>query len=162
MKTKNKGLLSRSWVHVLLVILLGTVIGQIFINTVLFSSNVIGDSMNPTFIDSERVWVNRLATPERGDVIIVNEGSKYVIKRVVGMPGDTIQIKEGIVFINGQRYAEDYIKDGNTHYDSGVAANPITLAENEYFMLGDNRVISRDSRAIGAITADMIVGVVIE
>ena len=160
--SRVKGLLSRSWVCVLLVILLGTVMGQIFVNTVLFSSNVVGDSMNPTYIDTERVWVNRLATPKRGDIIIVDEGEKYVIKRVVGMPGDTIQIIDGIVYLNGVRYTENYIKDGNTHYDAGVASEPITLGDDEYFMLGDNRVISRDSRAIGAITEDMIVGVVID
>ena len=90
MKEKVKSGLSHSWVQVLLVVLFGTIVGQLLIHTVFFNSNVIGDSMVPTYLDSERVWVNRLATPERDDIIIVNEGDKYVIKRLVGMPGQTV------------------------------------------------------------------------
>ncbi len=160
MKEKVKSGLSHSWVQVLIVVLFGTIVGQLLIHTVFFNSNVIGDSMVPTYLDSERVWVNRLATPERDDIIIVNEGDKYVIKRLVGMPGETIQITDGVVYIDGEVYEEDYIKDGNRHYSAGIASEPIVLGEDEYFMLGDNRVVSRDSRSIGPITRDMIVGVV--
>lgn len=141
--------------------LFGIAVGQLISAKVMFSSNVIGDSMNPTYLNDQRVWVNRLESPERGDIIIVNEGEKYVIKRCVGMPGETIQIIDGVVYINGNEYNEDYIKDGNRDYYSGVASEPVKLADDEYFMLGDNRVISKDSRVIGPVSADMVIGVVI-
>lgn len=139
----------------------GIALGQLFSATVMFSSNVIGDSMNATYVDGQKVWVDRLGEPERGDVIIVDEGEKYVIKRCVGMPGDTIQIVDGYVYIDGEVYEETYLKDNNRNYYSGVASEPLYLDIDEYFMLGDNREISKDSRVIGAISKDMIVGVVI-
>lgn len=140
---------------------LGVSIGQFITHNVIFCSHVVGSSMYPTYVDGEKVFVYKLKSPERDDIIIVNEGEKYVIKRCVGMPGDTIQILDGIVYIDGKEYEEPYIKDGNLCYSSGIAVNPIHLSEDEYFILGDNREISRDSRLIGAITEDMIVGVVV-
>lgn len=140
----------------------GVLIGVFLSNNVITKANVVGDSMIPTYYDGDTVVINRLAEIERGDLVVVKEeDDKYVIKRIVGMPKDTIQIKDGMVFIDGDFYKEDYINEGNKDYESGVAEDLLELGEDEYFMLGDNRSVSRDSRTIGPITKDQIVGKVV-
>lgn len=85
--------------------------------------------------------------PERFDVIVFpyNQGVSY-IKRIIGLPGETIQIKEGVIYINGEALKENYGKD--TIRDAGLAKKKITLEEDEYFVLGDNRNASIDSRRL--------------
>ena len=140
-------------------VICGLIASQIITRTLVFGSNVIGDSMYPTFNNGQNVWVSRVSEPERGDIVIVDEGYKYVIKRLVGMPGDTIQIVDGTVYLNGKEYKEPYVI--NHDYSSGIAETPVTLGEGEYFILGDNRIVSRDSREIGAVNEEDIIGVVI-
>lgn len=115
------------------------------------TSNV-GQSMEPTLASGDRILTNRLiyklTQPKRGDVVVFkpngNEKSHYYIKRVVGLPGETIQIIDGFIYINGEVLVED-IKFDKIEY-AGTAEEPITLGEEEYFVLGDNRNASEDSR----------------
>lgn len=144
----------------LMCVVLGVIVGQIVSQTVFFTSSVIGDSMNPTYKEGDRVGVFMLKSPQRGDVIVVDEGDKYVIKRCVGMPGDTLKIEKGKLYINGFVYEESYTLEPGLEYDPGIAASPLSLCEGEYFMLGDNREVSRDSRQVGIISEEQIVGVV--
>jgi signal peptidase I len=140
---------------------IGIALGLFVNSTILTKAEVSGDSMIPTYYDGDTVIVNRLMTPERGDLVVVLEDTgKYVIKRIVGMPGDEIQIKEGLVFINGKYYKEDYIYENNTDYSGGLAEEVIQLGTDEYFILGDNRTVSKDSRDIGPVTRDQVIGVV--
>ena len=87
-----------------------------------------------------------------------NEKSHYYIKRVIAVPGDTLQIKNGEVYVNGELFAEDV--DVAQMEDAGLAAEEVTLGEDEYFVLGDNRNNSEDSRYanIGNIKKEYIIG----
>ena len=129
-------------------------------------TKVDGDSMYPTLHDGDNLIVDKISyrfnDPERFDVIIFpypqNEKVFY-IKRVIGLPGETIQIDyDGNIYIDDEILEEDYGYE--VMVNPGIAADPITLGEDEYFVLGDNRNESNDSRAVdvGVIEEDDIVG----
>ena len=121
------------------------------INFGVVTSNV-GQSMEPTMASGDRILTNRLiyrlTSPKRGDVIVFrpngNVNSHYYMKRVVGLPGETIQVIDGFIYINGEVLVEE-IKFDKIKY-AGVAEDKITLGSDEYFVLGDNRNASEDSR----------------
>lgn len=111
-----------------------------------------GDSMSPVLQNGDVVLVDRLiynaVAPKRGDVIVFkpagNKNSHYLIKRIAALPGETVQIKDGEVYIDGKKCTEDiYAKE---IADAGIAAEALELGENEYFVLGDNHAGSDDSR----------------
>ena len=100
--------------------------------------------------------------PKRGDVIVFlpngNQNSHFYVKRVVGLPGETVQIRDGSVYIDGALLAEEDRFDKIA--DPGIAQNELLLASDEFFVLGDNRNSSEDSRSgnIGAVKKDTIIG----
>lgn len=123
---------------------------------------VIGPSMEPNYHQGEYLLVDELTyrfrPPERGEVIVLKfplDRSKDFIKRVVGLPGETVKISEGSVYINGQKLREDYIDTTVTEGDEEVK-----LAADEYFVLGDNRhhSASSDSRDWGTLHRSEIIG----
>lgn len=125
--------------------------------------------MEVTLNDQDVLLVNKTAyrshSPKRFDVIVFNQGENehvfYNIKRVIGIPGDELYISNGAVYINGELLDEPFISDDIKI--SGLAEESIVLSENEYFVLGDNRNGSEDSRFanIGNIVSDEIVGKVV-
>jgi signal peptidase I len=121
-----------------------------------------GDSMHPNLENKERILVEklslRLGKIKRGDIVVFgypkNPGKTFV-KRVIGLPGEEIEIKNGVIHINGEPLAEPYL-DENSKGDDDLL--PLRLKGNEYYLLGDNRVISDDSRAFGPIAWEAISG----
>lgn len=128
-----------------------------------------GSSMDNTLQDGQSLIMDKLSyrfhDPERFDIVIfpgpVEAGEDpYYIKRVIGLPGETVQIIEGKVTINGKELTEDIY--GITDYidEPGMAAEPLVLGEDEYFCLGDNRPVSFDCRypEVGPVSKDEIIG----
>ena len=98
--------------------------------------------------------------PERFDVVACRypgRGGTVFVKRVVGLPGDTVELRHGTLYVNGEKYDEPYVKD---EYRTGRINDfgPVTVPEGRYFVLGDHRNSSNDSRFVGAISRDMILG----
>lgn len=129
-------------------------------------TNMIGSSMEPTLLAEDSLIVNKFSyhftEPKRFDVIVFKqsgrEHSYYNIKRIYGLPGETIQIIDGNIYINGVMIEDIIISEPMANY--GLAEETITLEDNEYFVLGDNRNNSEDSRfaSIGNIRKDEIIG----
>ena len=126
---------------------------------------VIGDSMQTTLSDGDNLITDKITyrfrDPKRFDIVVFpfkENTSKLLIKRIIGMPGETVQIKNGKVYINGYELQENYgiaVMD-----DAGIASEPILLGEDEYFVLGDNRNNSQDSRfsSVGNVSRSDLIG----
>jgi signal peptidase I len=138
------------------------------IKTFLFQAFYIpSESMEPTLRPGDRVLVNKLSydfhSIRRGDVVVfkrppaeaADPAIKDLIKRVIGLPGDTVEQRGGKVFVNGRQLNEPYLTT-----DTGTTTNlPLQVVRpGQYFVLGDNRTNSKDSRFIGAIPGSLIVG----
>ena len=114
-------------------------------------THVSGESMENTLDDGDQLIVDKLTyrfhDPERFDIIVFPfryKDNTYYIKRIIGLPGETVQIVDGEIYINGELLEESYGRE--VMQDAGLAAEPITLGDDEYCVLGDNRNYSSDSR----------------
>jgi signal peptidase I len=123
-----------------------------------------GTSMMPTLTDQERIFINKftyhygLGSIEHGDMVVFKyplDQTKSYIKRVVGIPGDWIQIVDGQVFLNGKRLAENYVPE---EYRDHVSWSLRQVPKDEYFVLGDHRSSSNDSRSWGFVERKYIYG----
>lgn len=123
-----------------------------------------GTSMMPALVDQERIFINKftyrwgLGSIERGDLVVFwypADTSKSYIKRVIGLPGDTVEIVAGTVFVNGKPVSEPYVPD--EYRDAGSMA-PVTVPPDQYFVLGDHRSSSNDSRSWGTVHRSFIYG----
>jgi signal peptidase I len=119
-----------------------------------------GGSMEPTLHTSQRVLVSPLAYRllgqlHRGDVVVFDAWGDEpdYIKRVIGVPGETVELRDGVVYVDGRVLVEPYVTAR-----SSDSCGPVMLGEREYFVLGDNRPNSADSRTFGPLAADQIVG----
>ncbi|WP_022793748.1 signal peptidase I [Marinococcus halotolerans] len=158
------------WIKVIVVVVLIVVIVRGF----LFANYVVsGPSMLPTVEDGQRMIINKIgyafSEPERSDIIVfhANENSDY-IKRVIGLPGDTVEYRDDTLYINGEAQEEPYLEEYQNE-TSGAFTQDFTLEgvtgettvpEDSYFVMGDNRPRSEDSRAdaVGFVDEDQIVG----
>jgi len=130
-------------------------------------------SMEDTLLVGDRVLADRISwrfsDPHRGDIVVFHPPlpGPVLIKRIVGMPGDTLSLRDGAVYVNGQRLAEPYVRRVDGHheptepFDTGLPwalQQPYTVPEGSYFLMGDNRTNSGDSRDFGPIARGQFVG----
>ena len=164
-------------------------LAELFLLFWIFSGVVSGfeihqTSMEPTFHEGQRVIVNKLGglmerwvvgvahaaddtphvpfAPHRGQIVVFRSltiADETLIKRTIGIPGDKIELRDGMVFVNGERINEPYVHGQTTACHS--YCRPITLGPGQYFMMGDNRGVSMDSRSFGPVPADNIIGSVV-
>lgn len=127
-------------------------------------TQVVGNSMNSTLENGDVLILNkfkyRFTDIKRGDIISLEYAdTKYLIKRVIGLPGDTISIRDNTLYINGELYVENYLDEGLEYDDFELSSLGYdTIPEDMYLVLGDNREDSLDSREIGLISKDEVIG----
>ena len=144
---------------ILEVVLSVVVICFILINFILLPCEVHGRSMYPTLVEGERTYsfiITKMLGIKRFDICVVEAQSeegdeKLLVKRVIGMPNETLEFKNNTLYINGEEVAEDFLGDDVITEDFKV-----TLGEDEYYCMGDNRPISKDSRYYGAFSKNDI------
>lgn len=161
---EEKGIISEllGWI-IYIVLIVG--ISLLIITFVGQRTRVDGHSMETTLSDGDNLIVDKISyrfrDPKRFEIIVFPyqyEENTFYIKRIIGLPGETVQVVDGYVYINGELLDEHY---GNELMaEPGIAADPITLGEDEYFVLGDNRNHSSDSRAesVGVLSRDDLMG----
>lgn len=153
------------WLGVMVV----AVVVALLIQTFLVQAfRIPSESMEPTLQDGDRVLVNKLSyrggVPNRGDVIVFHRPATFpaqagepedLIKRVIGLPGDTLVTLNGQLYVNNRELIEPYLHEGAT---TSMIETPIVIPDGEVFLLGDNRNNSTDSRMFGSVPVDSIVG----
>lgn len=145
-------------------------IGSLFIVIYLFiaaPNQVKGESMMPTFQNGNYIFTSKVTykmrSPQRGDVVVFHSpGNAEIefIKRIIGLPGDTVMLQNEEVYVNGHKLNEPYIADKTLPLPNGYAQEevPMSIPNGYYFVMGDNRPHSSDSRDFGPITYQSIVG----
>jgi len=121
-----------------------------------------GTSMAPLLSDQERIFINkfvyRFEPIQRGDVVVFwypVDPSKSFIKRVVGLPGESVEIRQGVVYVNGKALPEPYVPP---QYEDMSDYGPMRVPSDEFFVMGDHRISSNDSRVFGAVASRYIYG----
>ena len=154
---------AREWVVSIVTALLAVLIIRSFFFTII---RVDGTSMTDTLQNNDRLFVTvldmKLHGPDRFDVVITHydDTRKEYVKRVIGLHGDTLEVKSGVLYVNGEAYEEPFLSPDRIvnyslpQYDFGS----IEVPEGSYFVMGDNRDNSRDSRRVGFLSEDKIVG----
>jgi signal peptidase I len=163
------------WGVILAVVVLGTVLLRTF---VVQSFYIPSGSMLPTLQIGDRIIVDKLSyrfhDPRRGDIVVFarppleDQAYSDLVKRVVGLPGETISSRNGVVYINGKRLAEPWLPSGSQSSTGALAGGdahpqfdlpgPVKIPPGEYYVMGDNRTDSEDSRFFGPIPRSLIVG----
>lgn len=162
---------SESWEWVKAIVI--ALILAFVIRTFMFASVVVdGESMQPTLEPNDKMIVNKigfqLSEPERFDIIVFHApGGNDYIKRIIGLPGEELEYRDDTLYINQQPIAEPYLDELKENYSGELLTGDFTLAdvtsetvvpEDSYFVMGDNRRRSKDSRDIGAIMSEDVIG----
>jgi len=146
------------WTKAIVLALILAFIVRLFI----FATSIVeGTSMEPTLEDGERVLYNKMVyivgEPDRGDIVIIQRPSKNYVKRVVGLPGDIVEVRNHTLYVNDKKVNQDYLNQEAITNTGNFS--PVTIPDNNYFVMGDNRDISKDSRTgLGFVSTDEIIG----
>lgn len=149
-----------SWGKSLIVAVLVAFIVRQFLFTPVIVS---GESMEPTYHDKNRVVISKISTLEHFDKIVFHapNADEDFIKRIIGLPGDTITMENDVLSINGKEYKEPYLKSNKAALPEGQKLTQdfeVKVLEGQLFVMGDNRANSMDSRIFGSIEEDSVVG----
>ncbi|GKU82740.1 signal peptidase I [Niallia sp. NCCP-28] len=159
-----------SWIKSFLVAVLLVFLCRQFLFT---PTTVLGASMSPTFENGNKVILNKQGKINRFDMIVFHapdSKENNYIKRVIGLPGDKISFKDDVLYVNGQAYKESYLEENKKNSTLAKITEDFTLKEKTgdnkvpegyYFVMGDNRLKSKDSRDFGFIRKDAIIGKVV-
>lgn len=123
-------------------------------------------SMEPTLYEGQIMILNKIGLKKgikRFDIVVIDSSDTFIIKRVIGLPGDTVAYKDNILYINGKKTEEPYIdeatiKDTCYNEEFDICSGPVKLNDDEYYVLGDHRYVSKDSRMIGPVRKNQITG----
>lgn len=132
------------------------------LRTFIFATSIVeGESMLPALEDGERIIFNKIvyivSQPERGDIVIIQTDEKNYVKRVIGLPNETIEMRNHELYIDNEKQPSTFVDDYLTKLTGNFG--PITIPDENYFVMGDNRPISKDSRnGLGFIERSDIVG----
>ncbi|MGQ5708450.1 signal peptidase I [Lactobacillus sp. PSON] len=169
---KNKSIFKDILEVIILVLIFMGIYYSLF-NFVFSNDTVSGPSMQPNFESNDRVITVRHSDIHRGDIVVIkapDQPNALYIKRVIGMPGDTISFKNDQLYINGKKQNEPYLDSGKKLYSMGqIYTNNFSLKsrglgnkvpKNSYFVMGDHRNVSNDSRMFGYVKRSGVIGVV--
>lgn len=133
-----------------------------FLRSFVFATSIVeGESMDPALQDGERVIFNKfvyiVSEPERGDIVIIQRPHKNYVKRIIALPEETIEMKDHILYINGHKINQPFISESAQLLTGNFG--PIEIPPDSYYVMGDNRAISKDSRnGLGFIERNEIIG----
>jgi len=156
---KKKMLSAYSWRRFFLALICSAAAAYVLFGVVFGLAVAKGTSMNPAVRDGDIMFVNRVGDYERGDLVIFSKSHEYendVIKRVIGLPGETVDIENGQVTVDGEPLKEPYTI-GETERKE-ILEYPVTLKSDEYFVMGDRRDNSQDSRNYGPVKREQLIG----
>lgn len=158
---KDKKQRKTEWYEWIKAIIIALLIAFLIRTFIFATSFVEGDSMFPALEDGERIIFNKLIyminEPMRGDIVIIQHPDKNYVKRIIGLPNETIEMHNDTLYIDGKEQPNTYVHEYNLKLTGSFG--PVKIPENSYFVMGDNRAISKDSRnGLGFIDRSEIIG----
>lgn len=161
MSSLTEGKQTNEWFEWIRAIVIAVLLAFILRAFILSTSIVDGDSMYPVLEDGERILFNKIiytiSEPDRGDIVIIQQLDKNYVKRVIGLPNETIEMRGHTLYINDKAQSTSFIRPSDERLTGDFG--PLKIPDNKYFVMGDNRAISYDSRhELGFIDRTDIVG----
>jgi signal peptidase I len=151
--------------YIILDILIAAVLSVLLITYVASAYKIEGNSMLTVLRDQERIIISKLGVKtgniDRFDIVVLRKPDnpkKSIIKRVIGLPAEVIEIRKGVVYINNKRLVEPFLKEPKDLMYTSINMKPLLIREGYYFVIGDNRPVSQDSRTFGAVPGKYVYG----